>query len=1118
MKKFLSLVLALVMTMSLVTVSAGAKDFTDDGEITYKEAVDVISGIGVVDGYSDGDFRPDDVLTRGAAAKIICNLILGPTTASALSAGTAPFKDVPVTNNFAGYITYCSQQGIINGYADGTFRPQGTLSGNAFMKMLLGALGYDGSNENYTGPNWQVSVIKQASGIGLDDGNDEFLGSKAVTRQEAALYAFNMLQATMVEYDKKDTIVVGDITINSASTRKDVENTAKNETIEDDDKMQFAEKYFEKLVAEDDVDSFGRPSTTWKFDGDKLGTYANDADTTYVVADANKDLATLATDSDYLDYAEKDILKNADVYYNGDLVGEYSKVSDEVLAGKGDIVEAYENDDNEVSTIVIRSYTFAKIDSVDKDLSSSLTNKGASVGIDLVDVKGNDVANGTYYDNHDDDDKVLNGYTSDYTEGTALAVAVSAEDDATILDSYIIDSVSGKPSAAREVKVENKMVTEGTITLDGTKYDYAAQMTGIDNGENVDFDEEYEVFLTAEGYVLAVDGASYATLKDVYYVAGVYGETSRGNTTYYAQAISVTDGTEHQLKLDVDDKNNAGALTGLTKEDFESKDAGLYIMDEDDGKYTAEKYIGQDSYSVVEDTLDQDVTNSSSTIRFTASKDNANNDGKKDTISRLYLDETTFFVGVEDDSEDISISTATGVMSVEKAFKGLKVKVYAIYKDGEDDAVFVVYAAEELNGAVNKDDVVYLTDDAKTSVKDGYIVDLYFMKDLSLSEDVTIDDAGQTTQGFYVFTVDGEVYKLKTDSSNELRGEVTDNSDGYGTGIVFDSVKNTNVSSDDDQFVGVSFKDATVIDTRSSSEKKADIYSNDIESTSRLTSAIEKGEVTADVYVEDGEIIFVAVTACENAAETPEKPDVDAKEFSSVVDTKVKGYEALSLKNAEVSRSGVLTLPALEGENIAVQIEDAMAYLGYTDVNLKKSGSVYTITATKDKIEEEITCDLDENVTYYVEITLDGTTQYVLASTEVADLDGVNKATYVMIDDTATEVSRLSNKTVEDGSVYVTGYYKVTAPVDKTSDNEGVYTATVDKEYAKKGETVTVKVTTKTEATSGTDTITLTDVSGGNAAEEQEAAALNESLTFTYEMGAADSQATINVVNNVVNA
>ena len=218
MKKFLSLVLALVMTMSLVTVSAGAKDFSDDGSITYKEAVDVISGIGVVDGYSGGDFKPTEVLTRGAAAKIICNLILGPTTASALSASSAPFKDVPVSNTFAGYITYCAQEKIINGYSDGTFRPTATLSGNAFMKMLLGALGYDSAVEGYTGPNWSVAVIKQAAGIGLDDGNDEFVGSKAVTREEAALYAFNMLQATMVEYDKKDTIVVGDITINTTST------------------------------------------------------------------------------------------------------------------------------------------------------------------------------------------------------------------------------------------------------------------------------------------------------------------------------------------------------------------------------------------------------------------------------------------------------------------------------------------------------------------------------------------------------------------------------------------------------------------------------------------------------------------------------------------------------------------------------------------------------------------------------------------------------------------------------------------------------------------------------------------------------------------------------------
>ena len=46
------------------------------------------------------------------------------------------------------------------------------------MKMLLGALGYDSSIEATPAPTGQVSVIKQASGIGLDDGNDEFVGSR----------------------------------------------------------------------------------------------------------------------------------------------------------------------------------------------------------------------------------------------------------------------------------------------------------------------------------------------------------------------------------------------------------------------------------------------------------------------------------------------------------------------------------------------------------------------------------------------------------------------------------------------------------------------------------------------------------------------------------------------------------------------------------------------------------------------------------------------------------------------------------------------------------------------------------------------------------------------------
>ena len=122
-----------------------------------------MSAVKVIDGYTDGSFNPSATLTRGAAAKIICNLILGPTTASALVADAAPYKDVPTNHTFAGYIAYCQKTGIISGYADGTFKPANSLTGYAFMKMLLGALGYKADQEGYTGANWSIQRCQARS-------------------------------------------------------------------------------------------------------------------------------------------------------------------------------------------------------------------------------------------------------------------------------------------------------------------------------------------------------------------------------------------------------------------------------------------------------------------------------------------------------------------------------------------------------------------------------------------------------------------------------------------------------------------------------------------------------------------------------------------------------------------------------------------------------------------------------------------------------------------------------------------------------------------------------------------------------------------------------------------
>ena len=180
------------------------------------------------------------------------------------------------------------KEGIIDGYGDGNFGPSDALTGYAYMKLLLGALGYDKDIEGYTGANWSINVAKRALNIGLDDGlTDDFNGVKVVTREEAVLFAFNTLTADMVEYDSTTSISVGGAEVVIAGSKaKTVENTAaasKQYNGENDGKMQFCEKYFSSLKLDEDADEdvFGRPANTWYKKNDKIGTYAKTADATY---------------------------------------------------------------------------------------------------------------------------------------------------------------------------------------------------------------------------------------------------------------------------------------------------------------------------------------------------------------------------------------------------------------------------------------------------------------------------------------------------------------------------------------------------------------------------------------------------------------------------------------------------------------------------------------------------------------------------------------------------------------------------------------------------------------------------------------------------------------------
>ena len=632
MKKFLSLVLALVMVTSLfaMTTTAGAADFTDDDGIKYQEAIDVISAIKVVDGYSDGSFKPTQVLTRGAAAKIICNLILGPSVAAELNVTAAPFKDVPASHTFAAPISYCAQQGIINGYGDETFKADGTLTGYAFLKMLLGALGYDGEIEKFTGPNWTINVAKLADGIGLTaDVADDFSGTAAVNRETACLFAFNTIKADLVEYDNRITANVGgvDVTLGGSNTAKSVtwdsQTTTGNTNIVNDRIVQFGERYFSRLVRnsgrfswedsyinDNNIDDLGRPATNWSYRGENIGTYAETPAKTYTgsvkVYQIYNDLGmNTSTNSD--DHGTGVMIINGIPYTKNTWDGEKKEASgvvrvsrtntdslaglsegyeynvhgtrngtrdkDTAKVGDGTIVEVFRNEKTNDVIIACISVYGGKVASV---------KSGTGTRDDYVEIEWGDETLENFPANIGDSNNNI-FETTGFEEDDVVAYTYSDSDES-IQSMSKIESVQGTLSRKTWTK---------SMTLGETTYGFAKEYTfetGLKEGD-LSNNSQYVVYLDSTGKALWIEEdefsvKDYAVIRRISAEVGKYGLSDALEKGVSAGAVysgpggtagnlgSVWDGNRAQL-LFADgttrtvylDKSYASPASGAAEED-----------------------------------------------------------------------------------------------------------------------------------------------------------------------------------------------------------------------------------------------------------------------------------------------------------------------------------------------------------------------------------------------------------------------------------------------------------------------------------------------------------------------------------------------------------------------
>ena len=534
MKKLLALVLALVMSMSLVTISNAA--FKDADKIDYKEAVDVMNAIGVFVGDENGNFNAKENLTREQAAKIIAYLDLGGKTADAIKGTGTVFTDVKATSWYAGYVEYCAGAGYVAGVGGGKFDPEAKVTGVQFAKMLLCALGYKAEVEGYTGSDYTIAIARDANKNDLFDGLS-IVTSANLTREQAAQMAFNALEATVVEYQGGTNVTTSDGTsVIVNATRNEVKEskydyTAVNgkSTKDSDGVQQLCEKlYQDKLIkTTGESDDFGRPSTKWIYDKDTTVTASDAAVAVYAGADYDKD-----TTKDLKDDYKNGINK---VVYNG---GKDDKVNVTYLEKSinGLTIEIYEDpkDDDGLIAVVIEGYV-AQIDNIE-------TNDKDEVKKVTFTVYEATTSESITIDAKDDEDAYAMIKGLDEDDYFVAFLKPGWDDSKKASDLLAVDSVKAVEGKVTAMSADTYY--NGWIKIDGVKYEFANEYSQ----EKIELADEGTYYLY-NGYVIHSDKeANKADDQFLYVVRGGNESDKFGGKTYYAEVV-FTDGTAKTIEV-----------------------------------------------------------------------------------------------------------------------------------------------------------------------------------------------------------------------------------------------------------------------------------------------------------------------------------------------------------------------------------------------------------------------------------------------------------------------------------------------------------------------------------------------------------------------------------------
>ena len=191
--------LAALMAASLPITACAAENSAPQPALNTAEHMQYMNG------YTDGTFRPDASITRAEASKLLASLLV-----NKIENEDHLFTDVDVSAWYADAVRQMTGFGLVNGYTDGTFKPNAKITRAEFVAILSrlphDAIGTDKSFNDVPKTNWAYDAVQTALAQGWISAGTNFRPNAPITRAETV----TILNRVLGRQADKQTIYTSD--------------------------------------------------------------------------------------------------------------------------------------------------------------------------------------------------------------------------------------------------------------------------------------------------------------------------------------------------------------------------------------------------------------------------------------------------------------------------------------------------------------------------------------------------------------------------------------------------------------------------------------------------------------------------------------------------------------------------------------------------------------------------------------------------------------------------------------------------------------------------------------------------------------------------------------------